>query len=175
MFGWLKKKASNKSAQKSSSVNEPSAKKLTFKSNVAAYEFALGSLLNGFGTMNFLHAGIITSKSFDVKKEKQKKIQGDVEDVINEISKYNIKVAFKGKEINTVGTRTVNISSENPAVLKKGEEKFNIGDLVAVTDLSHSLMDKMSGKERDDSADFQFEIMGKMKPIFNADRMDFEK
>ena len=99
MFGWLKKKASNKSALKSSSVNEPSAKKLTFKSNVAAYEFALGSLLNGFGTMNFLHAGIITSKSFDVKKEKQKKIQGDVEDVINEISKYNIKVAFKGKEI----------------------------------------------------------------------------
>ena len=118
--------------------------------------------------MNFLHAGIITSKSFDVKKEKQKKIPGDVEDVINEISKYKIKVAFKGKEINTVGTRTVNINS-------KQNEKFSIGDLVAVTDLSHSMMDKMTGKERDESKDFQFEVMGKIKPVFNADKMDFER
>ena len=127
MFGWFKKKANNKSDQKISKPKESSAKKLHFKSNEAAYEFALVSLLNGFGTMNFLHAGIITSKSFDVKKEKQKKIPGDVEDVINEISKYKIKVAFKGKEINTVGTRTVNINS-------KQNEKFSIGDLVAVTD-----------------------------------------
>ena len=44
-------------------------------------------------------------------KRKAEKIPGDVEDVINEISKYKIKVVFKGKEINTVGTRTVNINS----------------------------------------------------------------
>ena len=168
MFGWFKKKISNKSDQKISKPKEPSAKKLHFKSNEAAYEFALVSLLNGFGTMNFLQAGIITSKSFDVKKEKQKKIPGDVEDVINEISKYKIKVAFKGKEINTVGTRTVNINS-------KQNEKFSIGDLVAVTDLSHSMMDKMTGKDRDESKDFQFEVMGKIKPVFNADKMDFER
>lgn len=168
MFGWFKKKISNKSDQKISKPKEPSAKKLHFKSNEAAYEFAIISLLNGFGTMNFLHAGIITSKSFDVKKEKQKKIPGDVEDVINEISKYKIKVAFRGKEINTVGTRTVNINS-------KQNEKFSIGDLVAVTDLSHSMMDKMTGKERGDSKDFQFEVMGKIKPVFNADKMDFER
>ena len=168
MFGWFKKKANNKSDQKISKPKEPSAKKLHFKSNEAAYEFALVSLLNGFGTMNFLQAGIITSKSFDVKKEKQKKIPGDVEDVINEISKYTIKVAFKGKEINTVGTRTVNINS-------KQNEKFSIGDLVAVTDLSHSMMDKMTGKDRDESKDFQFEVMGKIKPVFNADKMDFER
>ena len=168
MFGWFKKKANNKSDQKISKPKEPSAKKLHFKSNEAAYEFALVSLLNGFGTMNFLQAGIITSKSFDVKKEKQKKIPGDVEDVINEISKYKIKVAFKGKEINTVGTRTVNINS-------KQNEKFSIGDLVAVTDLSHSMMDKMTGKDRDESKDFQFEVMGKIKPVFNADKMDFER
>lgn len=168
MFGWFKKKISNKSDQKISKPKEPSAKKLHFKSNEAAYEFAIISLLNGFGTMNFLHAGIITSKSFDVKKEKQKKIPGDVEDVINEISKYKIKVAFRGKEINTVGTRTVNINS-------KQNEKFSIGDLVAVTDLSHSMMDKMTGKERDESKDFQFEVMGKIKPVFNTDKMDFER
>ena len=168
MFGWFKKKANNKSDQKLSKPKEPSAKKLHFKSNEAAYEFALVSLLNGFGTMNFLQAGIITSKSFDVKKEKQKKIPGDVEDVINEISKYKIKVAFKGKEINTVGTRTVNINS-------KQNEKFSIGDLVAVTDLSHSMMDKMTGKDRDESKDFQFEVMGKIKPVFNTDKMDFER
>ena len=168
MFSWFKKKTNYKSDQKISKPKEPSAKKLHFKSNDAAYEFALVSLLNGFGTMNFLHAGIITSKSFDVKKEKQKKNQGDVEDEIKEISKYNIKVAFKGKEINTVGTRTVNINS-------KQNEKFSIGDLVAVTDLSHSMMDKMTGKERDESKDFQFEVMGKIKPVFNADKMDFER
>lgn len=175
MFGWFKKKTNNKSDQMISQPKESSAKKLHFKSNEAAYEFALVSLLNGFGTMNFLHAGIITSKSFDVKKEKQKKIPGDVEDVINEISKYKIKVAFKGKEINAVGTRTVNISSKNSAVIKKGKEKFSIGDLVAVTDLSHSMMDKMIGKERDNNKDFQFEVMGKIKPVFNADKMDFER
>lgn len=168
MFGWFKKKANNKSDQKISKPKETSAKKLHFKSNEAAYEFALVSLLNGFGTMNFLQAGIITSKSFDVKKEKQKKIPGDVEDVINEISKYKIKVAFKGKEINTVGTRTVNINS-------KQNEKFSIGDLVAVTDLSHSMMDKMTGRDRDENKDFQFEVMGKIKPVFNADKMDFER
>lgn len=168
MFGWFKKKANNKSDQKISKPKETSAKKLHFKSNEAAYEFALVSLLNGFGTMNFLQAGIITSKSFDVKKEKQKKIPGDVEDVINEISKFKIKVAFKGKEINTVGTRTVNINS-------KQNEKFSIGDLVAVTDLSHSMMDKMTGRDRDENKDFQFEVMGKIKPVFNADKMDFER
>ena len=77
-------------------------------------------------------------------------------------------VKLKGKEINTVGTRTVNINS-------KQNEKFSIGDLVAVTDLSHSMMDKMTGKDRDESKDFQFEVMGKIKPVFNADKMDFER
>ena len=45
-----------------------------------------------------MQAGIITSKSFDVKK-KAEKIPGDVEDVINEISKYKIKVASKVKKL----------------------------------------------------------------------------
>ena len=70
---------------------------LHFKTNKGAYEFALVSLVNGFGTMNFFHVGIIQGKPFGKKKEVQKKIKGDVEKVVNEITKYKIKIANKGK------------------------------------------------------------------------------
>jgi hypothetical protein len=140
---------------------------LYFKNNQGAYEFALMSLPNGFGTMNFWHAGIIKGKAFDKKKE-IKKITGDTEKVINEISKYKLKVAYRGKEIEVVGNRTDNLSAT-----KKLE--YEVGDLVAVTDLSHSIMNKISGIERKEGSDYQFEIMNKIKPVFNATKMDFEK
>ena len=61
---------------------------LYFKSNRGAFNFALKSLMNGFGTMNFYHAGMIKGKAFDKKKEVQKKIKGDVETVTKEITKF---------------------------------------------------------------------------------------
>jgi len=141
---------------------------LHFKNNKGAYEFALVSLVNGFGTMNFFHVGIIQGKPFGKKKEVQKKIKGDVEKVVNEITKYKIKIAYKGKEVEATGTRTDNLSvPKRPA--------FKAGDLVAITDLSHSMKDKMTGVERDESKDYQFQILTKIKPSFNVKKMDFER
>jgi len=42
---------------------------LYFKSNQGAFEFALISLMNGFGLMNSDFLGIITGKPFGKKKE----------------------------------------------------------------------------------------------------------
>ena len=125
---------------------------LHFKTNKGAYEFALVSLVNGFGPMNFFHVGIVQGKPFGKKKEIQKKIKGDVEKVVNEITKYKIKIAYKGQEVEATGTRTDKLSvAKRPA--------FKVGDLVAITDLSHSMKDKMTGIERDESKDYQFQIL----------------
>ena len=48
---------------------------LYFKSNEAAFEFALMSLMNGFGTMNFNHLGVIKGKPFGKKKKFKKKLK----------------------------------------------------------------------------------------------------
>lgn len=141
---------------------------LYFKSNQGAYEFALVSLMNGFGSMNFFHTGIIKGKPFGKKKEVQKKIKGDVETVTNEISKYKIKVAYKGKEIEVVATRTDDLSAEK-------KPAYKVGDLVVVTDLSQKLKDKVFGKTRDESLDYNFMIMSKIKPIYNVKKMDFDR
>ena len=98
----------------------------------------------------------------------KKKIEGDTETVTEEISKYKIKVAFKGEEVKSVGTRT-----DNLALPKK--PPYKTGDLVIITDLSQTLMDQMTGKARDKNLEYKFEIMGKREPIFNADKMDFER
>tara|TARA_B100001063_G_C16699226_1_gene521618 strand:+ start:434 stop:1039 length:606 start_codon:yes stop_codon:yes gene_type:complete len=141
---------------------------LHFKSNKSVYEFALVSLVNGFGTMNFFHVGIIQGKPFGKKKEVQKKIKGDRDKVVNEISKYKIKIAYKGKEVKAIGTRTDNLSvTKRPA--------YKVGDLVAITDLSHSMKDKITGVERDETKDYQFQILTKIKPTFNVKKMDFER
>ena len=139
---------------------------LHFKTNKGAYEFALVSLVNGFGTMNFFHVGIIQGKPFGKKKEVQKKIKGDVETVTNEISKYKIKVAYQGKEIEVVATRTDDLSGEK-------KPAYKVGDLIIVTDLSQSLRDKMQGKPRNENLDYNFMTLGKVTPAFNVKKMDF--
>ena len=63
------------------------------------------------------------------KKKFKKKIKGDVETVTNEISKYKIKVAYQGKEIEVVATRTDDLSGEK-------KPAYKVGDLIIVTDLS---------------------------------------
>ena len=139
---------------------------LYFKSNKAAFEFALMSLMNGFGTMNFNHLGVIKGKPFGKKKEVQEKIKGDVEIVTNEISKYKIKVAYQGKEIEVVATRTDNLSAEK-------KPTYKVGDLIIVTDLSQSLRDKMQGKPRNKNLDYNFMTLAKVTPAFNVKKMDF--
>jgi len=118
--------------------------------------------------MNFFHTGIIKGKPFGKKKEVQKKIKGDVETVTNEISKYKIKVAYKGKEIEVVATRTDDLSAEK-------KPAYKVGDLIVVTDLSQKLKDKVFGKTRDESLDYNFMIMSKIKPIYNVKKMDFDR
>ena len=86
----------------------------------------------------------------------------------NEISKYKIKVAYKGEEIEAVGTRTDNLSApKKPA--------YKVGDLVGITDLSHDLWDKIRRKPRNESLDYHFQIMVKFKPVFNVKKMDFDR
>ena len=166
MFKWLKNKI--KGSTKTAEAKPAKAKLLYFKSNQAAFEFALVSLMNGCGTMNMFHVGIIESAPYGKKKKVREKIEGDTETVTEEISKYKIKVAFKGEEVKSVGTRT-----DNLALPKK--PPYKTGDLVIITDLSQTLMDQMTGKARDKNLEYKFEIMGKREPIFNADKMDFER
>ena len=112
--------------------------------------------------------GVCDWRLSKAKKEIKKKIKGDKDKVVNEISKYKIKIAFKGKEVKAIGTRTDNLSvAKRPA--------YKIGELVAITDLSHSMKDKMTGVERDETKDYQFQILTKIKPTFNVKKMDFER
>lgn len=142
---------------------------LYFKSNQGAFEFALISLMNGFGSMNSDFLGIITGKPFGKKKEVQKKIKGDVETVTNEITKYKIKIAYRGKEIEAVGHSTDHQSNSKIS-------SYKIGDLVVVIDLSHSLFDKfISRKARDENLDHDFAIMRKVKPVFNITKKAFNR
>ena len=143
--------------------SKDSIDELVFKSNEAAFDYALRTMPEGFGTMGLFSLAIVMDKPYNSRIEK--KVLSD-QTITYELKDVKLRVGYKGNDFEVMGIARNSLPKES-------KRTYNVGDLVNVGEMSQKIIDKIQNKEVDKSKKLSFEVFCKVKPILDVKKREF--